>query len=134
LFTETVLVKASWKRWYGLAEIFPHLQKQTEVKQVKQACAGANVIYTVVQKRIHTRFLMKTDGGVANPAPGVVVDSDLTSLDYSDFYLIPTECNLSTVKPVRYVILENPKTLPMKELQQLTYNLCHCYPNWTGNF
>jgi len=107
--------------------------KQTEVLQVKQACPNANVIYTVVQKRIHTRFFVKTpNGDVKNPAPGVVVDTDLRSLEYSDFYLISTDCSLSTVKPVRYIILEQSNSLPLRELQQLTYNLCHCYPNWSG--
>eukprot|EP01127_Copromyxa_protea_P000159 TRINITY_DN10151_c0_g1_i1.p1 TRINITY_DN10151_c0_g1~~TRINITY_DN10151_c0_g1_i1.p1 ORF type:complete len:879 (-),score=153.97 TRINITY_DN10151_c0_g1_i1:47-2683(-) len=119
----------------GVAESQLEAVKQTEVRQVRTACPNSSIVYTVVQKRIHTRFLMKTAGGdVKNPAPGVVVDNDLTSLDYNDFYLIPTECTLSTVKPVRYVVLENTaKTLPKSELQQLTFNLCHCYPNWTGS-
>jgi len=106
--------------------------KRTEVLQVKQACPNANVIYTVVQKRIHTRFFMNTSEGAKNPAPGVVVDSELKDIEYNDFYLISTDCSLSTVKPVRYILLEQSKSLPMKELQQLTYNLCHCYPNWSG--
>jgi len=105
----------------------------SEVQQAKNAVKEAKLVYTVVQKRIHTRFLVqKGDGSVGNPWPGTVVDQDLISEDHPDFYLIPTKCSLSTVKPVHYIILHNDNAMPMKDLQNLTFTMCHVYPNWTG--
>jgi len=108
--------------------------RTTEVLQAKNAVREAKLIYTVVQKRIHTRFFVrKSDGMVGNPAPGTIVDKDLGSEDYPDFYLIPTKCSLSTVKPVHYIIMHNDNFVPLKELQALTYAMCHVYPNWTDS-
>jgi len=106
----------------------------SEVEQAKKAVRDAKLIFTVVQKRIHTRFLVqKPSGEVGNPGPGTVVDRDLGSEDYPDFYLIPTKCSLSTVKPVHYIIMHNDNTLPLDQLQALTYTMCHVYPNWTDS-
>jgi len=105
----------------------------SEVQQAKAAVREAKLVYTVVQKRIHTRFMVEKDGQVGNPFPGTVVDQDLGSQDYPDFYLIPTKCSLSTVKPVHYIIMHNDNAIPMKEFQALTFTMCHVYPNWTDS-
>lgn len=87
--------------------------------------------------------------------------------------MVPTQCGLSTAKPVHYVTLYNDKyastqspstmsklfssfppnstnssqltltsralphfffsTVPMQQLQDLTFALCHCYPNWSDS-
>lgn len=108
--------------------------KNTEVKQVQAAAEGVSFTYLVVQKRIHTRFMVqKPDGTVGNPPPGTIVDKDLGLEFYDDFYLIPTKCPQSTVKPVHYILLHNDGAINKSELQQLTFTLCHCYPNWTDS-
>jgi len=108
--------------------------EQFEVAQVKKAVPNASVTYTVIQKRIHTRFLMDLQGTMGNPPPGTVVTKDLklAGEKYANFHLIPTTCTLSTVKPVHYIILRNDD-LPVPQLQQLTYMFCHLYPNWTNS-
>jgi len=108
--------------------------RATEVQQVKNASKEAKMIYTVVQKRIHTRFMVqKPDGAVGNPPPGTIIARDLGIERFNDFYLIPTKSSLSTVKPVHYVILHNDNHIPADQLQSLTFTMCHCYPNWTDS-
>uniref|UniRef100_A0A6B2KY93 Piwi domain-containing protein n=1 Tax=Arcella intermedia TaxID=1963864 RepID=A0A6B2KY93_9EUKA len=109
--------------------------KQWEVSQVKKAAPNAKVIYSIIQKRIHTRFIIKKDDGTSgSPPPGTVISKDLqlSGEPYSNFYLIPTSCTLSTVKPVHYIVIHNDD-MPLNEFQQLTYNFCHLYPNWTNS-
>jgi len=105
-----------------------------ELKQITSVAPAAKISYLVVQKRIHTRFFIESNQGVASPPPGSLYYNDLKMYieNYDNFYLIPTTCNLSTVKPVHYIIIKNDD-IPIKELQQLTYCLCHLYPNWTNS-
>jgi len=116
----------------GVAETMIEDTKKHELSQISKALPDAKVIFTLVQKRIHARFVVQArDGRVGNPAPGIVVN-DL-SPTYPDFYLVPTSCNLSTVNPVRYVIVKDDKVMPLAEFQKLTYTMCFCYPNWTDS-
>jgi len=105
-----------------------------EVSQVTSTIPKATVTYMVVQKRIHTRFFIEGPHMVASPPPGTLYYTDLKLYieNYDNFFLIPTSCNLSTVKPVHYAIIKNDG-LPVRELQQLTFCLCHLYPNWTNS-
>lgn len=41
-----------------------------------------------------------------------------------------TDCPSGTVKPVRYVVIEDDKKIPRPDLQQVTNTLCYLYPNW----
>jgi hypothetical protein len=105
-----------------------------EVQQVISAVPHPKITYLVLQKGIHTRFFIEGSQGVASPPPGTVYYGDLSLYieNYDSFFLIPTTCNLSTVKPVHYILVRNDG-LPIQELQQLTYCLCHLYPNWTNS-
>jgi len=117
----------------GVGDSMLEAVRSTEVAQAKKASTTSKLIYTVVQKRISTRFMVqKPNGDVGNPWPGTVVE-ELGSDDYTDFYLIPTKCSLSTVKPVRYIFLHNDNNVPMQQFQALTFAFCHCYPNWTDS-
>jgi hypothetical protein len=97
---------------------------------VRDACSSAALTYIVAQKRISTRFMVQTaKGQVGNPCQGTVVD-EFKSTVYDDFYLISLLNNISTVKPVRYVVIEDDKKIPRPDLQQVTNTLCYLYPNW----
>eukprot|EP00029_Vermamoeba_vermiformis_P008737 TRINITY_DN4170_c0_g1_i2.p1 TRINITY_DN4170_c0_g1~~TRINITY_DN4170_c0_g1_i2.p1 ORF type:complete len:657 (-),score=199.23 TRINITY_DN4170_c0_g1_i2:87-2057(-) len=114
----------------GVAESQLDQVKEYEVKQVREACTTAALTYMVVQKRISTRFLVHTkDDKVANPAPGTLVD-EFKSPIHDDFYLISLKNSISTVKPVRYIVVEDDKKVTRRTLQQMTHNLCYLYPNW----
>jgi len=118
----------------GVGDSMFEAVRSTEVRQCIEAVRDAKLVFTVVQKNIHTRFFVeKQSGEVGNPQPGTVVEQDLGYVQHPGFFLIPTKCSLSTVKPVHYAILHNDNAIPMRELQQLTFTMCHCYPNWTDS-
>jgi len=112
----------------GVGDSMLEAVAHTEVKQVKDACKTAKVVFAVAQKRIHTRFFVDCPRGLGNPSPGTVVRDATTQQE--EFFLIPTKCSLSTVRPVRFVVLWNDQAVPMDQLQSLTYAMCHVYPNW----
>jgi len=119
----------------GVAHSQLDAAEKFEVVQARKAYPDAKLVYTIVQKRIHTRFLIDTGGGsMHNPPPGTIITDDLklAGEKYVNFHLIPTTCTLSTVKPVHYVVLHNDD-VPIGQLQQLTYTFCHLYPNWTNS-
>jgi len=105
--------------------------KKFEYEQVKNACPNAKITYFVLQKRVHTKFIVQENNQYGNPPPGTLIDNDAKILGYQDFYLIPTKNNLSTVKPVHYIIVHDDGFCSMDELQQITYTMCFLYPNWT---
>jgi len=116
----------------GVGDSMLDQARASEVPQIRSAVSGVKLIYAVVQKRIHTRFLVQSrDGLVGNPPAGTVVNKDVGSVQYPNFYLIPTTCTLSTTNPVNYVLITDDKPITMEELYSLTYYLCYCYPNWT---
>jgi len=118
----------------GVGDSMLDQARDSEVPQVRRAVTDVKLAYIVVQKRIHTRFLVRTqDGTVGNPPAGTIVDKHAGSVHYPDFYLVPTTCTLSTVNPVHYVIIADDKLLPMEQLQALTYAMCYVYPNWTDS-
>jgi len=116
----------------GVGDSMLHPVSQTEVKQVQAACKTAKVIFAVVQKRIHTRFFVEggNQGSVpwGNPPSGTIFKDGVSS--NNEFFLIPTKCSLSTVRPVRYILLHNDGSVPLEEFQSFTYAMCHVYPNW----
>jgi len=123
----------------GVGDSMLEAVRKTEVLQCKDASKASNLIFTVCQKNIHTRFLIeKPNGEVGNPPAGTIVQDAVREIgtdinEVREFFLIPTKCSLSTTKPVRYVILHNDKAIPMKEFQSLTFGMCHVYPNWTDS-
>jgi len=123
-----------------------------ELKQIISALSDINIdpmdvdiIYSVLQKRIHVRFLAQSNNDYFNPPSGTVVEDCGMRIQISDelgvtstnsFYLIPTSCDLSTVKPVNYIVIYNDKiknTIPLEDFQRFTYLMCFLYPNWTDS-
>jgi len=114
----------------GVGDGQMEIVKGTEVIQVQAAFPKTLVDFVVVKKRIHNKFIVAKEGNYFNPAPGTVVN-DLQNVDEKDaFYLISTSSTISTVKPVHYVFLIKQSQIPMADFQNLTFALCHLYPNW----
>ena len=44
--------------------------------------------FLVVLKRIHTRLFYENNGTLNNPAPGTVVDTEITNKDALEFFLV----------------------------------------------
>jgi hypothetical protein len=114
----------------GVCDSMLNAVAQTEVKQVQNACKTAKLIFSVCQKRIHTRFFVQGNDQPpwGNPPAGTVIHDGVSS--DKEFFLIPTKCTLSTVRPVRYILLHNDGAVPLQEFQSLTYAMGHVYPNW----
>lgn len=62
-----------------------------------------------------------------NCLPGTVVDSGITHPYYFDFFLLSHHAPQGTAKPAHYFVLENEMELTPKDLQDLTFKLCHMY-------
>lgn len=85
--------------------------------------------YVVCQKRIATKFL-SPDGTQAMPAGSLV--TGLQGPKFATFYINGTSPPYSTPKPVRFVIALRDKGLFNVSMSNLSWALCHDYPNWTG--
>ncbi|XP_013179888.1 PREDICTED: protein argonaute-2-like [Papilio xuthus] len=84
------------------------------------------VLFLLVQKRHHTRFF----SGAQNPQnvePGTVVDTQIVHAKELDFYLVSHQAIKGTARPTRYHAVCNDGGIPIDEVEQLTYYLCHLY-------
>ncbi|KAL3931387.1 MAG: hypothetical protein SGBAC_011334 [Bacillariaceae sp.] len=91
--------------------------------------------YIVCQKRIDTKLFAAgvnghQDGTLAVP-PGTLVQG-IQALQNDTFYINGRAPPRSMPKPVRYVVVRQDDELQGVSLPELTWNMCHDYPNWTG--
>jgi len=137
----------------GVAESQLFHVVQHEINQIvetlnQEEIKDVDVIYSVIQKRIHIRFVANDNDDLLfkNPPPGTVVnDGGITTSFFDEenvysrtesFYLVPTLCDLSTVRPVQYIVIYNDKiknTIPISDFQLFTYYISMMYPNWTDS-
>lgn len=93
-------------------------------------------MYTLVEKKINSRFCERTVDNYENPAPGTVVDSGLNeyvpSTSQFDFYMIAHKATIATALPVHYFVAENSTQMGKDEIQTFTYHLCHNFFNFMG--
>jgi eukaryotic translation initiation factor 2C len=88
----------------------------------------------VVTKRHHTRFYPKdpnddeqVDGKDRNCRPGTLVEQDVTSPYFIDFFLQSHSGLQGTTKPAHYFVLENQMGWTPDELQDFTHQICYTY-------
>jgi aubergine-like protein len=127
---------------------------KNEVKQFKEALEAAakeaqpegqakkgpkveapKLVFFVVLKKIRTRFFAVAQGPdvrVANPIPGTIIDTNITSPLLQEFYLCCQSVNQGSATPTKYQKLCDNSDLTTDTLQQWTYNLSHMYFNWYG--
>ena len=92
--------------------------------------------YVVCQKEIKTKFFTKDlpgydDGKFASPV-GTTVEG-IQGLKHDTFYIQGRAPPGSTRKPVRYIVVEQDESLQSLSIPELTWCLCHDFPNWTGS-
>jgi hypothetical protein len=91
--------------------------------------------YIVCQKRIDTKFLAK---GIPNEpdgkygAPSGTLIQGIQGLDHETFYINGRAPPYSTPKPVRFIVIRKDDQLKQVPLPELTWDLCHDYPNWVS--
>lgn len=118
----------------GVSESQDECVRRMEVDSVLRTCKGIDpsyspqVIYTLVVKRIGTRFF-SSHQKISNPAPGTLV-TELA--DPGSFYLIAHAAKQGVAAPTLYRTVYSTRPVDVKSLISLTYGLCHMYYNWTG--
>lgn len=95
--------------------------------------------YIICQKKIATKFLtFKVDGskdlaGKFAAPPGTLV-TGIQGPKYDTYYIQGRAPKNSTGKPVRYTVLLKDDEIAKLETPELTWAMCHDYPNWVCNF
>jgi aubergine-like protein len=91
------------------------------------------VAFIVVKKRLNTRFFRTQSGRQhGNPLPGTVVDTEVTRLEWYDFFLVSQSVRQGTVAPTHYNVIFDTTGLKVEHMQKLAYKLTHLYYNWPG--
>lgn len=110
------------------------------IKILAKSPYSSMIIFNVIQKNISTKFGVDLGNGIGNLPSGTVVDGDVRDTEYLDWFLVSSRerdergVAMSTVKPVRYIVLQNdgPKVgISPEQIQTFTYTLHGIYPNWT---
>uniref|UniRef100_A0A8C6F053 Piwi like RNA-mediated silencing 3 n=1 Tax=Marmota marmota marmota TaxID=9994 RepID=A0A8C6F053_MARMA len=94
--------------------------------------SSSTLTFIVVKKRINTRFFLKHNRRLGNPAPGTVVDMMVTREQWYDFYIVSQSSTVGTVTPTHYNVIYDTVCLDPDTVQRLTYKLCHMYYNLPG--
>jgi hypothetical protein len=56
----------------------------------------------------------------------------IQGIDYDTFYINGRAPPYSTPKPVRFIVVKKDEGLNKVPIEELTWDLSHDYPNWTG--
>ncbi|CAK9441193.1 uncharacterized protein LODBEIA_P50620 [Lodderomyces beijingensis] len=122
-------------------------EELTKVKAAFREYGKANAVafnpkitFIVVVKRHQTRFVPLEENAVSlatkktiasmsndNVIPGTVVDRDITSIAYFDFYIQSQQALKGTGIPAHYYVLHDENNYTSDEIQRITYNLCHTF-------
>ena len=97
-----------------------------------------NIEFMVVQKRVNARFFEQSYNGLIGANPPVIIDTDVVSTKFWDFYLIACGAPKDKVaNPVRVIIVNDDLKLGDKnsknDLELFTYALCNLYYGWGGS-
>lgn len=94
-------------------------------KKVKLG-APPKLTFIVVGKRHHLKFFAQSRNSVDQPPQGLVVDTEVTSPLYPNFYLQSHAGMLGTRKSSHYTVLHNEnESFDADFVQGLAYSLCH---------
>ncbi|KHJ81583.1 piwi domain protein, partial [Oesophagostomum dentatum] len=82
---------------------------------------GWKPLFTVVvaTKRHNARFFVEQDGGVNNPHPATVVDTDVVRNDITEFYMQSHRPVQGTAKPTSYQVIVDENDMSSDEVQSL---------------
>jgi len=119
-----------------------HVQKN-ELSGIKQAFDSlglkekkdVKLEYILVNKRVNSRFVEAETK--MNVPKGVIVDDQVVSSQYWDFYIVPADAPEGcTSTPTRFIIIRDDLALSQKkgtvEIEAFTKQLCNLYYNWPG--
>lgn len=94
----------------------------------------------VVNKRINQRmFVGSSTGGIENPMPGTIVDSDLVENCEDDrcydFFLVPQQTTQGCVTPTHFFVTLNESYADVTKqmIEDMTFCMSFMYSNWSGS-
>ncbi|OCH85312.1 Piwi-domain-containing protein [Obba rivulosa] len=116
---------------------FNYLAAQEEEPHAKMK-KMPTVTYIVVGKRHHIRFFPRQGDQMntsksGNCQPGLVVDSEMTSPIYFDYFLQSQAGLQGTSRPSHYTVLHDENSMTSDMLQALSFALCHVYASATSS-
>lgn len=96
------------------------------------------ITLVIVNKRINQRFFQRTQHlDIRNPPAGTIIDSDVVYNEEDtrlyDFFLISQSTTQGCILPTHFFVTYDDSDLSKDALQELTYNLCYFYFNWSGS-
>jgi eukaryotic translation initiation factor 2C len=69
-----------------------------------------------------------------NPRPGCLVDSVITVANHENIYLQSHTAIVGTARPTHYVVLHKSDKTPIRDIQEMTFNLCYLYGKSVSSF
>ncbi|KAI0559656.1 Protein argonaute 1 (translation initiation factor eIF2C 1) [Gracilaria domingensis] len=115
---------------------------EREIHSIRKECSlispefKPKITYIIITKRHHVRFFPKDPSSGdrnGNIHPGTVVDTDITSNDFYDFYLNSHSAIRGTNKPSKYTVLLDENNIPTDVLQAYIFRLTHSYCRTNGS-
>lgn len=102
----------------------------------------------IVQKRVQARFFQPCPqfnrsgrcyerrcdrSEFHSPEAGSIVDSQIVSPLFSDFYLVPSEAPRGAcARPTRFIVVKDEMNWGSDDIQAMTNQMCYAYSNWPG--
>lgn len=105
---------------------------EVELEGLRRACQELNIrpriTYIIVSKRHHARFSAKDrkerDPKSQNMKPGIVIEEEITSNEFYDFYINSHGGLKGTNRPPKYTVLVDENDMYPHDLQSFIYRLC----------
>ena len=96
------------------------------------------ITLVVVNKRINQRMFVRDGSRVNNPPPGSIIDHGLVENQNDnicfDFFLVPQQTTQGCVTPTHFFVsLNESKDLSKADIENVTYQFCFMYSNWSGS-
>jgi aubergine-like protein len=88
--------------------------------------------YLCVNKKTDVKFFEILNNNLNNPKEGTVIDSQVTSPEFYEFYIQPQFVNSGTATPSHFQCIYDTTSIPLEILENITYRMCYYYWNWPG--
>ena len=106
----------------------------TEFKKfLKNESIPADLIYVKVDKNSKLNFFQKANNSYSGVEAGVAIDSEITSDNVFDFFIITANARQGIPKAVNFVVIYADEDVNQEEIEEFCYKMCFMYFNWIGS-